>query len=124
MRTGSEKMWMGLIERQIRSEIRLLPYMLGKLAGGFTAVAGFTGAVILVTRRVNRSWPDIWPYLLLGMAGVFIFYISSRLAVKRAEVNESQALKPRDSKKAGIIPWVLFLAAASVFVLLTYIITK
>ncbi len=112
------------MERQIRSEIRLLPYMLGKLAGGFTAVAGFTGAVILVTRRVNRSWPDIWPYLLLGMAGVFIFYISSRLAVKRAEVNESQTLTPRDSKKAGIIPWVLFLAAASVFVLLTYIITK
>lgn len=46
--------------------------MLGKLAGGFMAVAGFTGAVIVITRRANSSWPDMLPYLLFGMSGVFI----------------------------------------------------
>jgi hypothetical protein len=120
MRTGSEKMWMGLIERQIRSEIRLLPYMLGKVAGGFTAVIGFTGAVIAITRRADPSWPDIWPYLLSGIAGVFLFYISSRLAVKRVEVNDDKVMIPQETKKAGILSWLLFLAAALVFVLFTY----
>ncbi|MDP3286320.1 MAG: hypothetical protein Q8M56_17965 [Desulfobacterales bacterium] len=124
MQTGPGKMKMGLINRQIRSEIKLLPYMLGKLAGGFTAVAGFTGAVIVVTRRANPSWPDIWPYLLLGMSGVFIFYISTRLAMKRAEVNDDKMLMPQETKKAGMISWILFLAAALVFILFTYIITK
>jgi hypothetical protein len=61
-----------IIYRQIKTEIRLLPFMLGKLAGGFMAVAGFTGAVIVITRRANSSWPDMLPYLLFGMSGVFI----------------------------------------------------
>jgi hypothetical protein len=124
MQTGPGKMKMGLINRQIRSEIKLLPYMLGKLAGGFTAVAGFTGAVIVVTRRANPSWSDIWPYLLLGMSGLFIFYISSMLAGKRAKTNDGMALTPQDNKKAGMISWILFLAAALVFIFFTYIITK
>jgi hypothetical protein len=114
----------GLIKRQIRSEIILLPYMLGKIAGGFTAVAGFTGAVIVVTRRTDPSWLDIWPYLLLGIAGVFLFYISSRLALKKAEVNDGPALTPLDSKKAGMLSWILFFAAAATFILLTYLFTN
>jgi len=115
---------MGLLNRQIRAEIRLLPYMLGKVAGGFMAVAGFTGAVIVITRRANPSWPDIWQYLLLGISGVFLFYISSKLAGKRAVANDGQSLTPQDTKKAGMISWLLFLAAASVFILFTYIITN
>lgn len=98
--------------------------MLGKAAGGFMAVAGFTGAVIIVTRRSNPSWPGIWLYLLFGMSGILIFYICSRLAGKMAETNEDRALMPRDTKKAGILSWILFFAAASAFILLTYIITK
>jgi predicted membrane channel-forming protein YqfA (hemolysin III family) len=98
--------------------------MLGKLAGGFTAVAGFTGAVIVVTRRANPSWPDILLYLLLGISGLFIFYISSMLAKKRTAENDGPALTPLDAKKAGRISWIFFLAAAMVFILFTYIITK
>jgi uncharacterized membrane protein len=115
---------MGLINRQISSEIRLLPHMLGKLAGGFTAVAGFTGAVIVVTRRANPSWPDIWQYLLLGISGVFLFYISSKLAGKRAVANDGQSLTPQDTKKAGMMSWIIFFAAASVFILVTLVVTK
>ena len=64
--------------------------MLGKLAGGLMAVAGFTGAVIVITRRANPSWPDLPTYLLLGMSGVFIFYICSKFAGKRANVNDGR----------------------------------
>ena len=115
---------MGLINRQIRSEIRLLPFMLGKVAGGFMAVAGFTVVAVVITRRTNPSWTDIWPYLLFGMSGVFLFYISSRLAVRRAAENDDPVSTSQDSKKAGMLSWILFFAAASVFILVTYIITK
>lgn len=115
---------MGLIKRQIRAEIRLLPYMLGKTAGGFTAVAGFTGAVIVITRRANSAWSDSLPYLLIGVSGLFLFYISSRLAVKKTEANKDADPTLRDTKKAGMISWIIFFAAASAFILLTYIITK
>jgi hypothetical protein len=98
--------------------------MLGKLLGGFTAVAGFTGLVIAVTRKANPSWPDIWQYLMFGISGILIFYISSRLAGKMAEANEAQALMPQESKKAGMLLWILFLAAALFFILFTYIIVK
>jgi len=115
---------MGLLNRQIRSEIKLLPFMLGKLAGGLMAVVGFTGAVIVITRRANPSWPGMPTYLLLGMSGVFIFLISYKFAGKRAKVNDGLMMTPQEKKKAGMISWIIFFAAASVFILFTYIITK
>ncbi|MDP2863485.1 MAG: hypothetical protein Q8N95_11895 [Desulfobacterales bacterium] len=79
---------------------------------------------IVITRRANPSWPDIWQYLLSGISGILIFFISTRLAVKRVEVNDYKVLMPRDAKKAGMTSWILFLAAASFFILFTYIAAK
>lgn len=115
---------MGNIKKQIKSEIKQLPFMLGKLTGGAMAVIGFPGMIIVITRKSNPSFLNILPYLALGIFGVFIFLLSSRLFEKR--MNESNEFVPGKKEKINmsIISWGIFLALIAIFILITFIMTK
>jgi uncharacterized membrane protein YhaH (DUF805 family) len=115
-------MKMGEIEEQIKSEIKQLPFMLGKLIGGIMAVIGFPG-IIIVTRKSNATFSDILPYFLLGIIGVCIFLISSKLFAKR--LNESTHSTPtsKEKRQTSIMSWVIFLIFIAIFILITFIIT-
>jgi Na+/melibiose symporter-like transporter len=115
-------MKMGKIEKQIKSEIKQLPFMLGKLLGGIMAVIGFPG-IIIVNRKSNATFSDILPYFLLGIIGVCIFLISSKLFAERG--NESAQSTPtlKEKRQTSIISWVIFLIFIAIFILITFIIT-
>ncbi len=70
---------------QTRSELKQLPYMLGKLLGGFLAVIGFGAAVYVHTHGAGPSLICVLLYLLTGIAGLAIFIVSSRLLAKKAK---------------------------------------
>ena len=78
---------MGKIKRQFTLELKQLPCMLGKLAGGLLAVIGFTKAVITGTRTAGATFADTLPAILAGCAGIIIFLIFSRLLAKRLSGN-------------------------------------
>jgi len=78
---------MGKIKKQIKSEIKHLPFTLSKLIGGAMAVIGFPGVIIIITRKSNPSYLDIMPYFILGIIGVSVFLLSSRLFEKRMNEN-------------------------------------
>jgi len=44
---------MGKIANQVKSELKQLPFMLGKLLGEIIAVVGFTAAVAVITRMAG-----------------------------------------------------------------------
>jgi len=113
---------MGKIEKQIKSEIKQLPFLLGKLIGGVMAVIGFPG-VIIVTRKPNATFSDILPYSLLGIIGICIFLISSKLFAKR--LNESTHSTPtaKEKRQTSIISWMILLIFTAIFILITFIIT-
>jgi hypothetical protein len=90
---------MGAIKEQIKSEIKQLPLTLGKLTGGILAVIGFPGVIIIITRKSNPSFPDILPYFVLGIFGVLIFLLSSRLFEKRINENTELATTPKEKNK-------------------------
>ena len=100
---------MGKIKKQIKSEIKQLPFTLGKLTGGAMAVIGFPGMIIVITRKSNPSFSDILPYLVLGIFGVFIFMLSSRLFKKHMNKNNELALPAQEKKNLSMISWMIFL---------------
>lgn len=107
---------------QIKSELRLLPFMLAKLIGAAMTVIGFPGVIIIITRRPNPTFSNILPYLLIGIFGISIFLLSSRLLVKRIKETADSA---RQSKyPTSLISWSIFAALAAVFILITYLMTR
>ena len=73
---------MGKISSQLKSEIRQLPWMLGKVLGGGIAVIFFTTAVVIKTRKADPTLTDILPYALLGCLGILVFVLSSRMLTR------------------------------------------
>jgi hypothetical protein len=114
---------MGKIKKQIKWEIKQLPFMLGKFIGGAMAVIGFPGVIIIITRRSNPSFADIFPYLLLGILGIIIFIISSKLLLKRIKKNSDLTPTPKEKMQTSILSWMIFLIFIAIFLLIIFIIT-
>ena len=110
------------IEKQIKSEIKQLPYTFGKLAGGILAVIGFPGMVI-VSRGPNTKVADTLPYLLLGITGICIFWISSKLLDKPQNASAHLPLTPKEKRQTSMLSWVLFLIFIAILISITFIIT-
>ncbi|MEW6670285.1 MAG: hypothetical protein AB1427_01195 [Thermodesulfobacteriota bacterium] len=112
------------IKEQVKSEIKLLPMMIGKFIGGLLAVVGFAGAVVIVTRRPQVSFADIFPYAAAGVLGIAVFYAASRLLAKRVKRAADAALSPGDKKRMSMIAWAVLLILAGVFILITWVMTR
>jgi len=111
-------------KKQIKSELKQLPFTLGKLAGGVMAVIGFPGMIVVITRKSNPSFSDILPYLVLGISGVFIFLIFSRLIGKRMNKNDEVPLNTQEKKHISLISWAIFVIFIAIFILITFIMNR
>ena len=67
---------MDKLSSQVKSEIKQLPFMIGKVLGGIMAVIGFTAAVVIITRRADHAFGEILPSALFGCLGILIFVLS------------------------------------------------
>ncbi len=105
------------MKEQMRSELRQLPYMLGKVLGGLMAVVGFGAAVYIYTHRPVMAPGAVLPYLLTGIAGLVIFRVSSWLFKRRARNIEDLQPTEKEKKKANAISWIILLALAAAFVI-------
>lgn len=67
----------------VRSELRQLPLMLGKLIGGTAAVIGFGGLVYISTRPPKPTTLSIAAYAAVGIIGIAVFAGCSRIMSSR-----------------------------------------
>lgn len=114
---------MGTVTKQFKSEIKQLPFILGKLIGGIMAVIGFPGIVIIITRKPDPSWAGILPFLLAGISGIGIFVLSSQMLGRRMRENAEATPAPKDQKRTSMISWSILLALAAIFLSAVYIMT-
>ena len=105
----------------IRSEVRQLPLMLGKLIGCILAVVGFGGLVYVSTRPPKPAVLSIIVYAIAGIAGIAVFIVCVRIMSSRAD---SEVLKAARRKTPGskVLPWIILLALAVVFVIIMLLI--
>lgn len=114
----------GKIASQVKSELRQLPYMLGKLLGSIVAIVGFTMAVLTITRNPDYLFKDLLFSLSIGGGGIFIFLVSSNLLNKRLTENKAQALIPDESKRTSMLSWGLLLLFVAIILLCTYLMAR
>lgn len=112
------------IIRQTKAELRHLPLMLGKLAGGIAAVIGFTAAVVVVTRRPDWSAGDVLPALLAGSAGVAVFVLSARALRRRLSAQGAGEPLPADGGRTSPLSWGLLLLFAGIFLTWAWFMTR
>jgi predicted neutral ceramidase superfamily lipid hydrolase len=115
---------MGRMANQAKSELKQLPYMLGKLLGALMAVIGFTAAVIVVTRKTGQSPAGILPYAILGSSGIIVFVLSSRILAKRLSEYTTEALTRGDRTRMSGLSWVILSLLAAIFLFGTWFMTK
>ena len=115
---------MGDISGQVKSEIRQLPFMIGKALGGIMAVIGFTAAVVIATRRAAPSFADILPSAMSGCLGIFIFVLSSRLLTRRLAENPAEISVSEIRTRTNMLSWGILLLLAVIFLLITYRMTR
>ncbi len=108
----------------IKSELKQLPLMLGKLLGGIMSVAGFTAAVLIITRKADQSVADILPFIFLGVAGIIIFLLSSRLLARRLSEKPAETIITNDRKRTSMLSWLILLLLGVAFLCCTYILTR
>ena len=102
---------MGILQ-QVKSELNQLPLLLGKLFGGIASVIGCTASIIILTRRLE--WP-LWPYILMGSAGLIVFIVSDSLLRRPKPSQESDSL--------SLLSWTILLLVAGLFLFCTYFLT-
>ncbi len=111
---------MGNISDQVKSELKQLPFMIGKAVGGITAVIGLTMAVVIVTRRTDPSFSDILPSGLPGCLGIGVFVLSSRLLARRLAENPAENGAFDHRVRTSMLSWAILLLLAVVFLSSTY----
>jgi uncharacterized membrane protein len=114
----------GKIVNQAKSELKQLPYMLGKLLGSIVAIVGFTMAVLTITKNPDYLFKDLLFSLSIGGGGIFIFLVSSNLLNKRLTENKAQNLIPDDSMRTSMFSWGLLLLLVAIILLCTYRMTR
>ena len=102
------------------SEWKLLPWMLGKLLGGMTAVGGFTAAVVILTRHAAPNPGSVFAALLAGGAGIGLFLASSRSLARQTPPPAA----PRQRRRTSALAWLLLLLCAGLFLLSSWILTR
>ena len=114
---------MGTIKQQFKSEIKQLPFTLGKVIGAIMAVVGCTGMIIIMTRTPDPSFSDVLPYSMAGISGIALFLLSSALLKKRIGETIAFSPSPKDKARISIISWLLFLTFIAVCIAVILIIT-
>jgi hypothetical protein len=113
---------MGPIKNQFKSEIKQLPFILGKVAGGVLAVIGFAGMSILVTHSSPPpSWRELWPLAALGVVGVIVFSLSSIKLKKQLGKSPETDLNRQGKKQVSLLSWTIFLIFIIIFISITFI---
>ena len=89
------------------------------------AIIGPTGVIVIVTRKPDPSYlVDILPHFILGIIGVSVFLLSSRLLEKRTNENPGFMPTTREKKHISIVSWMIFLFFISSCTLISYIMTR
>lgn len=112
------------ILNRTKSEIKQLPWMLGKLAGGILAVVGVAGLVLIWTGKSGSLLSSLVPYVISAVLGFLLFLLCSR-PITRGKTGSSLPVTPVGNQvRANIIAWSLLLLLALVFLLITYLMTS
>jgi hypothetical protein len=110
--------------RQARSELRLLPFMLGKLVGGVMAALGAAAAVAMLGNRPGTSPSDALPYAVAAVAGIIVFAVSSRMLSRRSGNVTAVAATPAPSLRMSVVSWTVLLLLAAGFLLGAFLSTR
>lgn len=113
---------MNNIKHQTKKELRQLPLILLKLTGGITAVLGFTSFVVIATRKSNALSGKIILTLIVSIAGVSVFLLSSRILAKHSSV-VTESARPNEKTRMSILSWILLLVFAAIFLAWVYFMT-
>ena len=105
------------MKEQMGSELKQLPFMLGKVLGGLMAVIGFGAAVYIYTHGPAMAPGAVLPCLLTGIGGLIIFRISSWLSKRRAKDSEDLQPTEKEKKRTSAISWIILLVLAAAFVI-------
>lgn len=105
------------MKESTKFEARQLPLVLGKVAGGILAVAGFGCLVFISTRPPIPTTFSIVSYAIAGIVGIAVFVFCSRAMASRSgkEAPETEGGKQAGSK---VLPWVILLVLAAVFIVI------
>lgn len=110
--------------KQAKSEIKQLPWILGKLVGGIMAVVGFAGLVLIWTGRSGPLLSSLLPYVCSALLGFMLFLISAG-AMARSKKNCSVVTEPVLTwGRQSLVAWSLLLLLVLVFLLITYFVTR
>jgi len=115
---------MGDICRRTRSELRLLPFMLGKLVGGAMAAVGAGAAMAMLGNRPGTTPSDALPYAAAAVAGLILFAVSSRMLARRAGTEEPASGTTTHSRRMSVISWTVLLLLAAGFLLVALLATR
>lgn len=110
--------------RQARSELRLLPLMLGKLAGGTVAALGTAAAVVMASNRPGTSPADALPYVAAAVAGIVIFAFSTRMLARRLKNGVPDDAPPSASSRTSLISWFVLILLAAGFLLFAFLLGR
>ena len=109
---------------QAKSEIKQLPFMLGKLLGGIMLVVGVAGLVLIWTGKSGPLLSSLVPYFFSALLGVLLFQLCSRTMARRMKESSLQTVSTRDVLRVNIVAWSLLLLLVVVFLLITYFVTS
>ncbi|RQW83120.1 MAG: hypothetical protein EHM79_16985 [Geobacter sp.] len=112
------------ILNRTKSEIKQLPWMLGKLAGGILAVVGVAGLVLIWTGKSGSLLSSLVPYVFSAVLGFLLFLLCSRAMARSKIGSPFPALPVRNQLRANSIAWSLLLLFALVFLVITYFVTR
>lgn len=115
---------MGNMVKQAKSELKQLPAMLGKLLGGVMAVVGFASTVWIITRGTDWVLADIGGYLGVGVVGIIVFVLSSRLLARRCAETPAEVTLPKESSRTSMLAWGILLLLVVLFLVCTYFLTR
>lgn len=109
---------------QAKSEIKQLPFMLGKLVGGIMLVVGVAGLVLIWTGKSGPLLSSLVPYFFSAVLGILLFQFCSRTVARRMKESPLQTVPARDMLRVNIVAWSLLLLLVIVFLLITYFVTQ
>ena len=112
------------ILNRTKSEIKQLPWMLSKLAGGILAVVGVAGLVLIWTGKTGSLLSSLVPYVFSAVLGFMLFLLCSR-AMTRSKTGSSLPVMPVPNQvRTNIIAWSLLLLFVLVSLVITYLVTR
>lgn len=112
------------ILNRTKSEIKQLPWMLGKLAGGILAVVGVAGLVLIWTGKTGSLFSSLGPYVFSAVLGFLLFILCSRAMARSKAGSSLPVMTVHNKLRANMIAWTLLLLFVLVFLVITYLVTR